>query len=480
VPEDYANSDGQPTSIEARTYQKKRGRGDGRRLIGVVPLSLRPATQTEEVGEVGMVALRAPLMYLNSEAPLARFADLSSRGVTLCLLALAAQPLVYAHLDGFTVIGMELSELHIRGSVLRLVCQWVNAMAGAVQLACFLVGEFIDGPRVAALPLELTPDAAEVVRTPEQRRGWLRRGRKFAWCTLAALAGCITADPAGRAVAATSSFTGPTEWLADATVVPGSSSRAFRFGRLAATPLDKIPRLREGVSPLGWTALLRANKENALLRDRLLHVVESDAADMAAWADRLSPFNSDDIPPALLQKLPTFEDAALDRAAFTKIRSPPLTTWLPRAPKQRAVPGKCPLSPLDLMPASTQQRLLLWLRRTLDDLVCIRDEGDACERHRPPPIAIGQSELFPWARGVVWDFTFERSSCGVPLDFTLPIETHLNVAYLAERLNDYPDQRLLSYLLEGVRLEADVELQTVLVPHLMSLPKGYASVRKEL
>eukprot|EP00965_Chrysotila_dentata_P178062 5882142-Pleurochrysis_carterae.AAC.1 len=44
----------------------------------------------------------------------------------------------------------------------------------------------------------------------------------------------------------------------------------------------------------------------------------------------------------------------------------------------------------------------------------------------------------------------------------------------------YPDQRLLSFLFEGVRLEADVKLQTVLVPHLASLPSGYESVRKEI
>ena len=45
---------------------------------------------------------------------------------------------------------------------------------------------------------------------------------------------------------------------------------------------------------------------------------------------------------------------------------------------------------------------------------------------------------------------------------------------------DYPDQNVVSHLLEGVRFQADVELQTVLVPHLISLPLGFASVRKEL
>jgi hypothetical protein len=68
----------------------------------------------------------------------------------------------------------------------------------------------------------------------------------------------------------------------------------------------------------------------------------------------------------------------------------------------------------------------------------------------------------------------------VLLDVTLPIETHLNLPFLRKRLAGYPDQNLVSNLLEGIRFEADVELQTVLVPHLISLPKGFTSVRNEL
>ncbi|KAL3892534.1 MAG: hypothetical protein SGPRY_015040, partial [Prymnesium sp.] len=56
----------------------------------------------------------------------------------------------------------------------------------------------------------------------------------------------------------------------------------------------------------------------------------------------------------------------------------------------------------------------------------------------------------------------------------------LDKARMAEWWHRYPDQTLVSYLLEGVRLYADVELQLVLVPHLTSLPMGFASVEKEL
>ena len=46
--------------------------------------------------------------------------------------------------------------------------------------------------------------------------------------------------------------------------------------------------------------------------------------------------------------------------------------------------------------------------------------------------------------------------------------------------SDYPNQPILSFIVDGVRPIADVELQTVLVPHLMSLANGFESVVKEL
>ena len=106
------------------------------------------------------------------------------------------------------------------------------------------------------------------------------------------------------------------------------------------------------------------------------------------------------------------------------------------------------------------------------------------ERRRPSPLAIGQEELHPWARGVVWDCRPPtralHEGCCVVADFHAPFESDLNLELFRRRLHGYPDQTLVANLLEGARLDADVELQTVLVPHLTSLPKGFASVEKEL
>lgn len=96
---------------------------------------------------------------------------------------------------------------------------------------------------------------------------------------------------------------------------------------------------------------------------------------------------------------------------------------------------------------------------------------------KPRPIAVGQSELHAWARGVVWDC---RLACCEPLRFRAIPDSGLDRRLMRRLWRRIPDQALLSYLLEGVRLEADVELQIVLVPHLTSLPLGFASVEKEI
>ena len=86
-------------------------------------------------------------------------------------------------------------------------------------------------------------------------------------------------------------------------------------------------------------------------------------------------------------------------------------------------------------------------------------------------------EMAEWARDRVWDC---RRECCTLSDFRAMPDTHLDLAYLEGRLRHYPDQYLAANILEGVRLDADVELQSVWVPHLTSLPFGYASVGKEL
>ena len=120
------------------------------------------------------------------------------------------------------------------------------------------------------------------------------------------------------------------------------------------------------------------------------------------------------------------------------------------------------------MPDATRARVYGWLEHNLRDLVSVRDalaagaDPASIWRDRPTALAVGQYELHEWARGRVWDCRpntrAASSGCCVVADFHAPFDTHLNLELFPRRLHSYPDQTLLANLLEGVRLDADVEL----------------------
>ena len=108
------------------------------------------------------------------------------------------------------------------------------------------------------------------------------------------------------------------------------------------------------------------------------------------------------------------------------------------------------------------------------DLQCLEEKGEACDRrHKPHPLAIGQQQFHPCARGVIFDC---RDTPCKPLDVNGEISTDWDLEYLRRRFDGYPDQRLASNILQGVRLEADTELTTVVNPPLASIAAGFDSV----
>ena len=508
VPADYLNADGRPTTQAERDYQLVRGRGDGRRVQGVDPREgcsiARVVTGCSDGGSVLSVpGCPSPLDRARERASsgsseaagvggraqalgpgdLVDLRVLATGAVVLMLVSTLIQPLVFASLDGFSVLGAELPAPAARsGAPMTLVRSWTQAIGGTVAAStAFFVGRYEGGPRVAVAPLEYAPPVEAVIRTARQRRRARSAGVQLAWCTLAALAGTVVVDPAARAFAAIDSFVRPVDQMADAASLAGGSGLpTFSFGAMSAASMVKAPVIEMGASPPAWMAMQGELHAARLIVDALLEYKGEHAEYLQEWANLVKPPDLSDVPPGLLGALPTFEDQRISDYPLTAPYTPAETHWLPRRPRQPARPKHCPLSAQELLLPKCWRRLEVWLQRSLDHLRCTERGGDDCQPLRPHPLAIGQACLHEWARGVVWDFTFERSTCGVPLDFELPIESNLNLDYLATALDDYPDQRLVSFLLEGVRFEADVELHSVLVPHLLSLAKGFGSVRKEL
>ena len=125
----------------------------------------------------------------------------------------------------------------------------------------------------------------------------------------------------------------------------------------------------------------------------------------------------------------------------------------------------------DLVDSDARADIGRWWAKLQKDLECIERLGSACDRSdKPGTLAIGQDQFHRCARGYFWDC--RTSPCSL-LDYTAPFSTDFDLDYLLQKFADYPDQRLASNVLEGIRLEADVEQQIVLAPPLVSITDGY-------
>lgn len=162
----------------------------------------------------------------------------------------------------------------------------------------------------------------------------------------------------------------------------------------------------------------------------------------------------------LLQHLPSFADSIFDTVELPHTTVPYRISWAERVPDQPLPPKTAPPCPtvenmLNMLSPSAWGKMRSWFQHQLRDLVSIKQQLEAgilpddVKRDRPPAAAIGQSEMMPWARGIVWDC---RQQCCRPLNFSAPISSDLNLRLLKSELGCYPDQALLAYLLKGVRL----------------------------
>ena len=409
------------------------------------------------------------------------YRTLSASMVVLLFIATLVQPLVFAHVNGFTVHGVELPDRPSRTNCLGTAQKLVSAAVGAGH-AAFMIGEYVDGARLVAAPIDFAPSPREVCRTPRQRMKFLASGAAFVWCTLAALSGTPIADPTARAFASAEAFIKPVSRLADFQPSISGSPCVFRFGAAESTSVLARPTLDHVDSPPGWRAFSLDASFAALLGNALEAAEAIGDSLVQGLRTRIFPLDVQEIPESLMSALPTFTDDLLEHQAFSKIPDPLVTDWVslpPIQPSPDPMTPNCVESPLEMLYPTARDKLKGWLHSTLLDLLHIQEVGAEAEktRSRPQAIAIGQSEMYPWARGRVWDC---RGRCCRVADFRAPITTHLNLEYLHHRLRSYPDQYLLANLLEGVRLDADTELHSVFIPHLVSLPAGYASVSKEL
>ena len=185
----------------------------------------------------------------------------------------------------------------------------------------------------------------------------------------------------------------------------------------------------------------------------------------------------------LREKAPSYGDPNFGRFLFSEHPRPPETVY--ESPVL-AQPIHCYeptfLHPKELLTPECADDLDMWLERARTDLLHVRD--DPAARRRPQPFVRGQSCFVPAARGCVWDLRVRGQV--VPLAFNEPLRTTLDTTSIQKVFPGgwgvdrpgpaWPDQRLLSYLGEGVRFEVSdaLPLQIVLFSHLESAPMGFA------
>ena len=393
-----------------------------------------------------------------------------------------AQPLVYAHTNGYTIIGAEFPQRMIRSACLSMAQVWTKAIAPVGTLAS-LVGEGATGERLCAAPIasnSLTP----LCTTRAARLALNANGIEYAWCSLQALQDTALSEIAARAILVMQAFIRPIKM---ASHLAAYSDATFHSGAAAAQPLQAREQAPFMSAADSEQAAAHTRHDDA----RLIKELDEHNEDglINGWADVVSPINIDEVPTALRFSLPSHDDTTLEHLPLARIPPPIHSNWIPLPPQQMTAPDDAPAcvhSVWDMLDAEAQAKTQRWLNESHKDLLNVRaklSQGTAPHaiiRHRPTPIAVGQSELRAWARDRVWDCRKLHSTCCHVADFHAPIDSGLNRDLLQSLLANYPDQALVAHLLEGVRLEADVELQTVLVPHLLSISQGLPSVAAEI
>ena len=105
--------------------------------------------------------------------PLLDLREMTEAASLLVFVSVLLQPLVYAHVNGFTIHGVLLPEGHDRPSYVQAVQPLVALAVGATSSA-FLVGEYVDrgvtwGQNFFIAPIDCSRRALSNGTTPSNR-----------------------------------------------------------------------------------------------------------------------------------------------------------------------------------------------------------------------------------------------------------------------------------------------------------------------
>ena len=296
----------------------------------------------------------------------------------------------------------------------------------------------------------------------------------LAWSSLRELDDSPLRLPAYRALATIAALLGDDARPSFPPPALPGGARAPRFVPQAPPTL--------AVDDATWRAQLADGAAaNGALRELLRSASDDDATYSHEWAEQIKDVAADAVPPNLRGAHADFTDEKFASVPFAYRDAIPTTVPAPVPLAQHSDYRPRNVTP-DIFPVEVAERWALWWPAVLRDFLAYRSNPNA-RRTCNAPFVVAQSELHPRARGTYWDLRTRRPDGSfAPLDFSAPLDTHLNTNYLAEEWVDFPDQEMVFMLtVTGVDFRiCHKPGQTVIYPHLESLPAGYASVESEL
>ena len=394
-------------------------------------------------------------------------------------------PLVLAAPGGAQLIGAALPPNGTRDSSVGAAQGWLASITrGRLQGTpeCFLAGVLRRGDvdeHVVVCPLRAVPAGfPELVVTSPQRlpRAVLRQ--PMAWASLAALSATPLYDHAALTVARLATFTRP--------VLKGAGTVTAGAWAVGARPWASVQTPVRVGGP-GWgecfaDAVERADSADAQLRSALLNVPDDDpySSYLHGMADSIHPLDPTEVPSAFRDgQLPSYSDPAFAELPYAARCQPPTTAEMAPPVGQPAPAGEVSGRRLDqLITPDGLSRLMEYLGRYHAWLLWLLRTPDQPGPPRPEVLVLGPSYFVEEALGYIW----ERGSNGsyTPLDLQRPIETHLDLDFLAGYREGYPDQEIFGHLLYGVRLKAPGPHQIMVQPHMVSAVGRFDAIQKEL
>ena len=421
----------------------------------------------------------------------------SEQLVLLFLVATGgAKPLVFLPVEEGAAVGAGSTRVGTgeRNSAVSQAQVWLNRLVGTSPTVhhAFLGGETVGAVRVVVAPLAVVPPSSDVAHKATTRLSLQRRGLRFAWFALAALsASPLLHHSASLAIQRVRVFS---DLGAQLPATHLTSHAPFRVGARAVRALVPRPAVSSvpGSATVGEELAERLHHEQRLKNALNVPASHPHAAYLHSLIDSVGVVDLADLTAqdkVLQEKAPSYGDPNFRHFRFSEHPRPPETVY--ESPIL-AQPVHCyePVftHPKELLTSECADDLEVWLLSAQADLLHVRDNPIA--RRRPQPFVRGQSCFVPEARGCVWDL--RKRGQVPPLAFNEPLRTTLDTSSIRRAFPGdwgvgrpgltWPDQRLLSYLDEGVRFEVSdaLPLQIVLFSHLESAPMGFASLQREV